>query len=102
MSKSEIGRSEIKQMMLAYDFNRETIETIEKEALLPPGLLNRLHNCYPQYSGFIKREEPMFAGKIKYTGLKGFREIIQKLNEKGIQPGAVTEREFFLEVYRFM
>ena len=101
MIKSEIGQSEIKQMMLAYDFNEETIQTIEEEGLLPLGLIQRLQNCYPKHAAF-HTNEAMFKGKTHYNGLKGFREIIEKLSSKGIQLDKVKERAFFLEVYRFM
>lgn len=97
-----IERMDVEKMMSAYDFSLETIETIKKEELLPLGLINRLDRCFPKYSGFRKTGEAMFAGKTHYTGLKGFREIIEILKGKGVEIGAVKEREFFLEVYRFM
>ena len=101
MIKSGTGQSEIKQMMFAYDFCDETIQTIENENLLSGGLIKRLHNCYSQYSGFDK-PEAIFKGKTHYIGLKGFREILDILKEKGIELKKIKEREFFLEVYRFM
>lgn len=101
MIKSEIGHSEIQQMMLAYDFSEETIQTIKNEGLLPLGLIRRLQNCYPNYAAF-HTDEALFAGKTHYNGLRGFREIIEKLKSKGIQLDKIKEREFFLEVYRFM
>jgi L-lysine 2,3-aminomutase len=88
-------------MMLAYDFNEETTQTIEDEKLLPPGLIARLQKCYPQYEAFGK-DEAIFRGKTHYNGLKGFREILDKLTASGIVLENVKEREFFLEVYRFM
>lgn len=102
MMNSEIKASGIKTLLAAYDFAPETIKIIEEEGLLPLGLINRLHNCYSQYSGFLKEGEAMFTGKTHYTGLKGFREILEILKKKGIEIGDVKEREFFLEVYRFM
>ncbi len=97
-----IDSSMIEAMFHAYDFSPESVETIKREQLLSEAMINRLQQCYPQYSGFTKNEEAFFTGKTHYTGLKGFREILKKLKEKGIEPGQIKEREFFLEVYRFM
>ncbi len=99
--KREIEHSDIYKMLLAYDFSEETIQIINNENLLPSGLMNRLNKCFPQYSGFQK-DEAIFKGKTHYIGLKGFREILEKLKERGIELQDVKEREFFLEVYRFM
>lgn len=100
--KREIEHSDISNMLVAYDFEQESIQTIQNEDLLPLGLINRLHKCFPQYSGFLKSEEAMFKGKIHYTGLTGFREITEQLANRGVEIHNVEEREFFLEVYRFM
>ncbi len=102
MVSSSIGQSDIRQMMFAYDFNEETIHAIDREDLLPLGLINRLQQCYSEYSGFLRDGEPIFVGKTHYKGLKGFREILEILEKKGIKLGDIKEREFFLEVYRFM
>ncbi len=100
--KREIEYSDISKMFLASDFEQETIQTIDNEELLSLGLINRLHKCFPQYSGFLKSEEAMFKGKTHYTGLTGFREILEKLHNRGIVLPDIKERKFFLEVYRFM
>ncbi len=92
----------VDELMRAYDFTQETIEIIKSEELLLPGLINRLHQCYPQYSGFARTGEAFFKGKSQYIGLKGFREILEHLKRRGIELGQIKEREFFLEVYRFM
>ena len=92
----------VDEMMRAYDFMPETIQTINNENLLPLGLIRRLQKCYPQCSQFSKQKEPLFKGKTHYTGLIGFREILHVLKNNGIELGAIGEREFFLEVYRFM
>lgn len=92
----------VDEMMRAYDFMPETIQTINNENLLPLGLIRRLQKCYPQCSQFSKQKEPLFKGKTHYTGLIGFREILHVLKKNGIELGAIGEREFFLEVYRFM
>ncbi len=100
--KREIDQSDINKMLLAYDFDQETIQMIRNEDLLPLGLINRLHKCFPNYSGFLKSGKAMFKGKTHYTGIKGFREILEQLSLRGIHIQDVEEREFFLEVYRFM
>jgi len=88
-------------------FNRnycsdESIAVIRNENLLPMGLLKRLHYCYPQHSGFFRTDEAYFTDKTYYSGLNGFREIVEKLKEHGIEIGHIKEREFFIEVYRFL
>jgi len=100
--KSDNKLPDIHSLMQGYDFNSETIRNIENENLLPPGLVNRLRSCYPQYSGFNRTGNVIFTGKTFYSGLNGFREIIEKLKKHGIEIGQVKEREFFIEVYRFL
>ena len=85
-----------------YNCSDESISIIESEDLLPLGLLKRLHACYPQYSNFFRTDEAYFNDKNFYSGLYGFREIIKKLSENGIHIGNIQEREFFIEVYRFL
>jgi len=85
-----------------YHCSEESISIIEKENLLPIGLLKRLHSCYPLHSGFFRTDAAYFADKTYYSGLSGFREIIQTLKENGIDIGNIEEREFFIEVYRFL
>ncbi len=99
--KREIEHSDINDMLLSYDFNQEAIQIINDEDLLSSGLIGRLNKCFPQYSGFLK-DEAMFKGKTHYIGLKGFKEIQEKLQENGVELQDIKEREFFLEVYRFM
>ncbi len=101
MVKREKIPSEINKILDAYDFLDETKETITEEQLLSTGLIHRLKNCYPEYSG-LSKVKAMFSGKIHYTGLKGFREIVDILKQNGIVIDNIKEREFFLEVYRFM
>ncbi len=83
-------------------FPSEISAIIENENLLPIGLLKRLHACYPQHSGFFRTDPAFFSGKTYYSGLSGFREIIGILNQHGINIGHIREREFFIEVYRFL
>jgi L-lysine 2,3-aminomutase len=44
----------------------------------------------------------MFDSKKRYSGLKGFREIVEILKSKGIDIGHIEERELFIKIYRFM
>jgi lysine 2,3-aminomutase len=90
------------RMYERYQLSAETIQTIEREDLLPAGLIQRLHTAYPQHSGFFLSGEALFKDKPRYSGIKGFREIVQKLKEKDIEIGHISDREFFIEVYRFL
>lgn len=83
-------------------FTEEIRTNIVRENLLPVGLLKRLHTCYPQHSGFFRSDPAFFSGKIYYSGLSGFREIVDILKTNGIDIGHIAEREFFIEVYRFL
>lgn len=94
--------SDLKSTCYRYHCSDETIATIENEKLLPLPLLKRLDSCYPQHSGFFRTDEAYFTGKTYYSGLNGFREIVGKLKEHGIDIGHTKEREFFIEVYRFL
>lgn len=85
-----------------YDYPEETINIIKEENLLPIGLLRRLDNAYAQYSSIFSTGDLMFKDKNKYAGKKGFREIVDILKENGIDIGFIEEREFFIDVYRFM
>jgi len=80
----------------------ETIRIIHGEALLPPGLVRRLHALYPQHSGLESVEPPLFTGKDHYAGIRGFREVCSVLQEHGIELGFLEERELFIDVYRFL
>lgn len=102
LEEKNILSSDIQNMMLRQQFTDETIGIIEAENLLPFGLINRLHVCYPQYSGFFRTDESFFTDKTYYSGLKGFREIVEVLQKRGINIGFIKEREFFIEVYRFL
>lgn len=93
---------DLKNTYNRYNCSEESITIIESENLLPLGLLKRLHTCYPQHSNFFRTDEAYFTDKIFYSGLYGFREIIKKLNVHGIDIGNIEEREFFIEVYRFL
>ncbi|KAF0197855.1 MAG: hypothetical protein FD166_1755 [Bacteroidetes bacterium] len=93
---------ELNSMLTRYHCSDESVEIIKNENLLPLGLLKRLHHCYPQHSGFFRTDTAYFTDKTYYSGLSGFREIIEKLRKNGIEIGHIKEREFFIEVYRFL
>lgn len=98
----DINNPDYGSIFAAYDIPSGIVDTIEKEKLLQPGLIQRLHHCYPYYMGFSRKGKPLFTGKDHYTGLRGFRDILKILEENGIEIRDVKEREFFIEVYRFM
>ena len=102
MKMRDTNSSYIRRMLAFYGISFEIINNIETEELLHPGLIERLHRCYPEYSGFFKTGTLLFADKNYYIGLKGFREILEILKKNGIEIRDVKEREFFIEVYRFM
>lgn len=80
----------------------ENIRIIKEENLLPMGLVQRLHNCYPNHSVFYRNDKVLFHGKSYYNGIQGFRDIIATLKENGVEISDIKEREFFVEVYRFL
>ena len=100
--KNNLSQVDIRKLLDRYQLSSEAIQTIETEELLPPGLVQRLHNSYPKYSGLFFEEPAIFTDKPYYSGLKGFREIVKKLKENGIEIGHIKDREFFIEVYRFL
>jgi L-lysine 2,3-aminomutase len=93
----------IEEILESHRYPGEIVEVIKKEDLLPQGLVNRLHGNYPEYSHLIPRTRILFReGKPRYSGLKGFREIVSILESNGINMGHLKERELFIEIYRFM
>jgi L-lysine 2,3-aminomutase len=100
--EAETKNADVEAMLMRFHLSEETIDIIDRENLLPTGLLKRLHTCYPEHSGLFREKEAIFTGKTYYSGLKGFREIIARLNEQGIDIGHIKEREFFIDVYRFL
>lgn len=93
---------DLKSNFKRYHYSDESISVIENEKLLPVGLLKRLHTSFPQHSGLFRTDEAYFTDKSYYSGLDGFREIVRILEEHGIDIGYIKEREFFIEVYRFL
>jgi len=100
---SQIISPEKRQALIdRYNYSIETREIIEKENLLPIGVLNRLQAAYPQHSGIAEEGAFHFTDKPKYSGLEGYREIVKILEEYGCDIGHHQERELFIKVYRFM
>lgn len=100
--KTVVEQSDIQKIIKRYQLSSESVQTINEEDLLPPGLVKRLHNSFPKYSGLFYEEPVIFVDKPHYSGLNGFREIVLKLKENGIEIGHIKDREFFIEVYRFL
>ena len=101
-TKSALQPRDLELLMDRYHYTQEIREIIQKENLLPLGLLSRLHNSFPQHSGIKEMDEFLFNDKKHYIGVNGFREIIGILKEHGIDIGHQKERELFIDVYRFM
>jgi L-lysine 2,3-aminomutase len=98
-----IETSNLDTLLNRHDIDYVTRELIENKKLLPITLINKLHSQYPQHSRLVEKSKKIFtAKKNKYTGIKGFREIVEILKENGIILGDLKERELFIEVYRFM
>jgi L-lysine 2,3-aminomutase len=94
--------TKLEQLMDRHDFDEATRNLIKERNLLPETLVNKLHSQYPQHSRLEEKSKKMFTAKNKYTGIKGFRQIVEILKENGIELGDLKERELFIEVYRFM
>ena len=94
---------EVEAMMDLHDLDAHAREIIMNENLLPPTLLSRLHNNFPQHSLFNRSSTPIFSkGKNKYTGLSGFRTVCEVLKQHNIVLSDIKERELFIEVYAFL
>ncbi|MCC6547093.1 hypothetical protein IT570_07980 [Candidatus Sumerlaeota bacterium] len=87
--------------MERYGYPQEIRAIIQRERLLPRGLLARLHATYPHLSGLMETSAVLFPERAQYEGLEGFRRVLGVLRENGIHLGNVIERELFVEVYRF-
>lgn len=99
---NDVTHVDIEQMLDIYDYDNDTRQIIKDEHLLPEGLLSRLHASYPQHSGLMDKEAHMFDTKDQYTGLSGFRKVVEILQANNIDIGDIEERELFVEVYRFL
>jgi lysine 2,3-aminomutase len=99
---SAITNDDVERMMELHQYPQGVGANIERERLLPLGLLNRLHAQYPQHSRLQRTRKFLFEGRDHYTGLKGFRAVVSTLKANGIDIGFLPERELFVEVYRFL
>lgn len=97
---STITAAGVETMMDHYDYPPDTRRIITTENLLPIGLLDRLHATYPQHSALVPQGARLFTDH-HYSGLSGFRRVVAILAENGIHVSDLTERELFVEVYRF-
>ena len=102
IGKRVVGKADIAMIMDRYRYSDDIRSVIDKENLLPAGVLTRLHSSFPQHSGILDTKEFMFTGKQHYSGMKGFREIVEILEKNGIDIGHIKERELFIDVYRFL
>ncbi len=97
-----IGPDDVQAMMDRYQFSDDARAIVEREKLLPVGLLSRMQTCYPQHSGLMETRPFLFKTGTNYAGLDGFRQVCAILKENGIDHGRIREREFYIEVYRFL
>jgi lysine 2,3-aminomutase len=94
--------ADLEHIMDRFHYTDETKQIIKQEELLPLGVLHRLHSAFLNYSGIKEEAEFLFNEKKNYSGLKGFREIVDVLAKHGIVVKHLEERELFIKVYRFM
>jgi lysine 2,3-aminomutase len=92
---------DVSNMLARYSYPEETREIIQSERLLPQGVLSRLQATYPQHSGLLESRPFLFNDSSQYSGIEGFRKVVQILAKNGIHLGHILERELFVEVYRF-
>lgn len=97
-----VNPSDVQAMMDRYQFSEETRKIVVDEKLLPVGVLSRLQATYPQHSGLMETKPFLFNVGTNYTGLSGFRKVCEILEENGVQLSKIKEREFYIEVYRFL
>ncbi len=97
-----VGSSNFEAMMSRYQFSEETRSIINDEKLLPASLLSRLQAAYPQHSGLLETKPFLFKVGTNYSGLEGFRRVCEILETNSINLSKIKEREFYIEVYRFL
>jgi len=97
-----VTKADIRMMLDRYRYNDDTRRIIDQENLLPAGLLSRLHATFTPHSGLLESQPLLFDGQNKYSGLKGFRSVIETLAKNGIELGHISDRELFVEVYSFL
>ncbi|MCF6179570.1 MAG: hypothetical protein L3J63_09320 [Geopsychrobacter sp.] len=97
-----VNSADVQAMLDRYQFSEDARQILVKEKLLPLGLLSRLQAAYPQHSGLLETKPFLFKVASNYAGLDGFRRVCAILKENGIQLSQIKEREFYIEVYRFL
>ena len=100
-SNQRVTPAGVDAMMDRYGYPAETRQIIAEERLLPTGLLSRLHASYPRHSGLLEEQQRWFTETDHYQGLDGFRQVVAILEGHGVHLWGLTERELFVEVYRF-
>ena len=93
---------DIRRMMGRYGYSDDTRRIVERERLLPAGLLSRIHAQYPQHSNLLETGKFPFCGQERYSGKSGFKKVVEVLRRNGIEIGFVKERETFIDLYRFL
>ena len=96
------AQRDVESIMARYQHSENVKKIIRQENLLPEGVIRRLQMTYPQHSGFMESKPLLFTDKGSYNGLAGFREVCEILKKNGIELSHVKEREFYIDVYRFM
>jgi len=96
------SRIDVERVLAEGGYPEEAVRIIAEENLLPNGLVNRLHRQYPAFSSLARTDQPMFTKQENYTGLTGFRRVVEILHQNKVDIGHITERELFVEVYRFL
>ncbi len=102
LDRTSVQTIDVDMVLQNGGFEEEVTAIIAGEKLLPKGVVNRLHRQYPQYSSLDRTSAPIFVGRENFTGLSGFRAVIEILSSQGIDIGDIDERELFVEVYRFL
>ncbi len=97
-----VKSADVEAMLNRYQFSDDARRIVAEEKLLPVGLLSRLQASYPQHSGLMETKPFLFKVGSNYTGLEGFRRVCEILKENGIELSQIKEREFYIEVYRFL
>ncbi|WP_020677008.1 hypothetical protein [Geopsychrobacter electrodiphilus] len=97
-----VQSADVEAMLERYQFSPDARRLVEQENLLPVGLLSRLQAAYPQHSGLLETKPFLFKVGTNYAGLDGFRRVCEILKENGIELSQIREREFYIEVYRFL
>lgn len=97
-----ITRDGVQRMMDLHGYADDVRAIVSAEGLLPVPLLDRLHALYPQHSRLLHARRFLFQERDHYTGLKGFRLVVDTLRRHGIEIGSIAQRELFVEVYRFL